>query len=162
MKTIGETQQSSLQRAFDTSRLGAIPEYREVTVEKEYMTGTERGTKTSWGVGGAILGSLLGAMVGGLPGAALGLSLGSAASTAGRNARAIYTKHNVVVGDNLEEQRQVAIEYYANAVPEYLSEQVQGIYSPLRNSMLKYCQVLSLEMHRLRQALKSLEMSTVQ
>ena len=163
MTTIGETQQSALQRAFDTSRLGAIPEYREVTVEKEYMTGTERGTKTAWGAGGAALGGAIGTMFGGLPGGIIGASLlGSAANMIGRSARASYTKHHVVVGDNLEEQRQVAIEHYANAVPEYLNEQVRGICDPLRNSMLAYCQALAREMECLRQALKSLETSTVQ
>ena len=126
------------------------------------MTGTERGTKTAWGAGGAALGGAMGAMFGGPAGAIIGASLGSAATMIGRSARARYTKHHVVVGDNLEEQRQVAIEHYANAVPEYLNEQVRGIYEPLRNAMLKYCQALTREMECLRQALKSLETSTVQ
>ncbi|MNF05833.1 hypothetical protein D3C80_2056560 [compost metagenome] len=68
----------------------------------------------------------------------------------------------MVVGDNLEEQRQIAIEQYANALPAYLNEQVQGIYQPLRNSMLEYCQVLTIEMQRLRQAFSTLETSTLQ
>ncbi|HJH20239.1 MAG TPA: dynamin, partial [Pseudomonas lactis] len=65
-------------------------------------------------------------------------------------------------GDNLEEQRQVAIDQYANALPTYLNEQVQGIYEPLRNSMLEYCQVLTIEMQRLREAFNTLETSSVQ
>ncbi len=80
----------------------------------------------------------------------------------GRGAEAIRAKHNVVVGDNLEEQRQVAIEQYANALPDYLTEQVWGIYEPLRDSMLEYCQILTIEMERLRQALITLETSTAQ
>lgn len=162
MKAIGETQQNALQRAFDTSRLGAIPEYREVTVEKEYMSGTRSSTKTAWGTGGAILGGTIGFFLGGPAGAAAGASLGSAASMIGRSAEAIFAKHNVVVGDNLEEQRQIAIERYANALPAYLNEQVRGIYNPLRDSMLEYCQVLTIEMERLRQALNTLETSTAQ
>lgn len=162
MKSIGESQQNALQRAFDTSRLGAIPEYREVTVEKEYISGTRSSTKTAWGAGGAIIGGVIGFMVGGPPGAAAGASLGSAASMIGRGAEAIRAKHNVVVGDNLEEQRQVAIEQYANALPDYLNEQVRGIYDPLRDSMVEYCQVLTIEMERLRQAFRTLETSTKQ
>lgn len=162
MKSIGESQHNALQRAFDTSRLGAIPEYREVTVEKEYISGTRSSTKTAWGAGGALIGGAIGFFVGGPAGAAAGASLGSAASMIGRGAEAIRSKHNVVVGDNLEEQRQVAIEQYANALPAYLSEQVRGIYDPLRDSMLEYCQVLTIEMERLRQAFITLETSTAQ
>lgn len=162
MKSIGESQQNALQRAFDTSRLGAIPEYREVTVEKEYISGTRSSTKTAWGTGGALIGGAIGFMLGGPAGAAAGASLGSAASMIGRGAEAIRAKHNVVVGDNLEEQRQVAIEQYANALPAYLSEQVRALYDPLRDSMLEYCQVLTIEMERLRQALRTLETSTKQ
>ena len=162
MHSIGETQQKALKRAFDTSRLGAIPEYREVTVEKEYMSGTRSSTKTAWGTGGAILGGVIGFVVGGPAGAAAGASLGSAASMIGRSAEAIFAKHNVVVGDNLEEQRQIAIDQYANALPTYLNEQVQGIYEPLRNSMLEYCQILTIEMQRLRGAFNTLETSSVQ
>lgn len=160
MKGIGESQQNALQRAFDTSRLGAIPAYREVTVEKEYTSGTRSSTKTAWGAGGAVLGGVIGFFVGGPAGAAAGASLGSAASMIGRSAEAIRSKHNVVVGDNLEEQRQVAIEQYANALPGYLTEQVRGIYNPLRDSMLEYCQILTIEMERLRQALTTLETSS--
>ena len=80
----------------------------------------------------------------------------------GRSAEAIRAKHNVVVGDNLEEQRQAAIEQYANALPDYLNEQVRGIYDPLRDSMLQYCQILTIEMERLRKALITLETSTAQ
>lgn len=162
MQTIGETQQNALKRAFDTSRLGAIPEYQEVTVEKEYMCGTRSGTKTAWGTAGAIIGGTIGFFVGGPAGAAAGASLGGAASMIGRSADAIMAKHNVVVGDNLEEQRQIAIEQYANALPTYLNEQVLGIYEPLHDCMLEYCQVLTIEMQRLLQALNTFETSTVQ
>ena len=162
MKGIGESQQIALQRAFNTSRLGAIPAYREVTVEKEYTSGTRSSTKTASGAGGAVLGGVIGFFVGGPAGAAAGASMGSAASMIGRGAEAIRAKHNVVVGDNLEEQRQVAIEQYANALPEYLTEQVRGIYDPLRDSMLEHCQILTIEMERLRQALITLETSTAQ
>ena len=126
------------------------------------MSGTRSSTKTAWGTGGAILGGTIGFFLGGPAGAAAGASLGSAASMIGRSAEAIFAKHNVVVGDNLEEQRQIAIERYANALPAYLNEQVRGIYNPLRDSMLEYCQVLTIEMERLRQALNTLETSTAQ
>lgn len=162
MQTIGEAQQNALKRAFDTSRLGAIPEYQEVTVEKEYMSGTRSSTKAAWGTAGAIIGGTIGFFVGGPAGAAAGMSLGGAASMIGRSAEAIMAKHNVVVGDNIEEQRQIAIEQYANALPTYLNEQVRGIYEPLHDSMLEYCQVLPIEMLRLRQTLNTLETSTVQ
>lgn len=162
MQAIGETQQNALKRAFDMSRLGAIPEYQEVTVEKEYMSGTRGSTKTAWGSAGAAIGGTIGFFVGGPAGAALGASLGGAASMIGRSAEAIMAKQTVVVGDNLEEQRQIAIEQYANALPTYLNEQVLGIYEPLRDSMLEYCQVLTIEMQRLRQALNTLETSNVQ
>lgn len=162
MKNIGENQQNALQRAFDTSRLGAIPEYQEVTVEKEYISGTRSSTKTAWGTGGALLGGAIGFLVGGPAGAAAGFSLGGTASMIGRSAEAILAKHKVVIGDNQEEQRQAAIEHYANTFPTYLNEQVQGIYDPLRDSMLEYCQVLTIEMERLRQALRTLETSTAQ
>ncbi|VXC97592.1 Dynamin [Pseudomonas sp. 8Z] len=162
IKSIGESQQNALQRAFDTSRLGAIPEYQEVTVEKEYISGTRSSTKTAWGTGGALLGGAIGFLIGGPAGAAAGASLGGAASMIGRSAEAVFAKHSVVIGDNQEEQRQAAIEHYANAFPAYLNEQVQGIYAPLQDSMLEYCQVLNIEMERLRQALNTLETSTAQ
>ena len=161
MQTIGETQQNALTRVFDKSRLGAIPEYQEVTVEKEYMSGTRSSTKAAWGTAGAIIGGTIGFFIGGPAGAAAGASLGGAASMIGRSAEAIMAKHNVVVGDNLEEQRQIAIEQYANVLPTYLNEQVLGIYEPLRDSMLEYCQVLTIEMQHLRQTLNTLETSTV-
>ncbi|MEE4148855.1 dynamin family protein [Pseudomonas viridiflava] len=161
MQTIGERQQNALKRVFDTSRLGAIPEFQEVTIEKEYMSGTRSSTKAAWGTAGAIVGGTIGFFVGGPAGAAAGASLGGAASMIGRSAEAIMAKHNVVVGDNLEEQRRIAFEQYAEVLPSYLNEQVLGIYEPLRDSMLEYCQVLTIEMQRLRQTLNTLETSTV-
>ncbi|MDR0277052.1 MAG: hypothetical protein LBJ37_04145 [Paucimonas sp.] len=162
LQKIGETQQNSLQRAFDTSRLGAIPDYREETEEKEYMSGTRRSTKTAWGAGGMVLGAVIGFAVGGPAGAALGATLGSSARMVGDDAEAIYEKHQVVVGDNLEEQRQAAIKHYANALPGYLEDQVEDLYVPLRDSMQDYCKVLTDEMKRLHTALDTLEKSTMQ
>jgi hypothetical protein len=156
MKQIDKTQQAGLRRAFDASRLSALPEYREVTVAKEYQTGTESGTKTAWGAGGTLLGAALGFAVGGIPGALLGASIGSASSLAGRSAKARYETHQVVVGDNLEEQRQAALDAYANAVPALLAEHVMGLYEPVRASMQRYCEALVTEITRLNDRLDSL------
>ncbi|MQT62393.1 dynamin [Pseudomonas sp. FSL R10-0056] len=156
MKHIDKTQQAGLRRAFDASRLSALPEYREVTVAKEYRTGTESGTKTAWGAGGTLLGGAVGFLVGGIPGALLGASIGSASSLAGRSAKARYETHQVVVGDNLEEQRQAALDAYANAVPALLAEHVMGLYEPVRASMQRYCEVLVTEITRLNDRLDSL------
>lgn len=162
MNRIGEKQRDGLQSAFDASRLSALPEYREVTVEKEYMSGTESGTKTAWGVGGAIAGGLIGFFVGGPAGAAVGASLGSAASTVGRSAQARYETHQVVIGDNLEEQRQAALDAYANAVPTLLTAHVLGLYEPVRDSMLRYCKALDTEMTNLIDQLGPLGENTLQ
>lgn len=162
MKHIGDTQNQGLQQAFDTSRLGAIPQYREVTEEREYMSGTQSSTKAKWGAGGALIGGLIGFALGGPAGAAAGASLGSAASAIGNSARAIYDKHHVVIGDNLEEQRQAAYEHYADALPRYLTEQVNAIYEPVRDAMLEYCKVLTAEMQKLHDALDVLQKSTAQ
>lgn len=162
MNRIGEKQRDGLQSAFDASRLGALPEYREVTVEKEYMSGTTGGTKTAWGTGGAIAGGVIGFFLGGPAGAALGASLGSAASNVGRSAQARYATHQVVVGDNLEDQRQAALDAYANAVPDLLTGYVLSLYEPVRDSMQCYCRALDAEMNRLVEQLGSLGENTQQ
>jgi hypothetical protein len=153
LRAIGKTQQAGLRRAFDASRLSALPEYREVTEAKEYMAGTESGTKTAWGAGGSLLGGAVGFFFGGVPGAILGASIGSASSMAGRSAKARYETHQVVVGDNLEEQRQAALDAYANAVPTLLAEHVMGLYEPVRAGMQRYCEGLVTESNRLNERL---------
>ncbi len=153
LRHIGKTQQAGLRRAFDTSRLSALPEYREVTEAKEYMTGAESGTRTAWGTAGSLLGGAVGFLVGGVPGALLGASIGSASSLAGRGAKARYETHHVVVGDNSEEQRQAALDAYVNAFPGLLAEHVMGLYEPVRASMQHYCEVLASEINRLNDRL---------
>lgn len=153
LRHIGKTQQAGLRRAFDASRLSALPEYREVTEAKEYQAGTEAGTKTAWGTGGAVLGGVVGFFLGGVPGAIAGASLGGAASAAGRSAKARYETHQVVVGDNLEEQRQAALDAYANAVPALLAEHVMSLYEPVRAAMQCYCEGLVTEIARLNDRL---------
>ena len=150
---IGKTQTAGLRRAFDASRLSALPEYREVTEAKEYQVGTESGTKTAWGTGGSLLGGAVGFLVGGIPGALIGASIGSASSLAGRSAKARYETHHVVVGDNLEEQRQAALDAYANAVPALLAENVMVLYEPVRAGMQRYCEELVTEIARLNDRL---------
>ncbi|WP_112196780.1 dynamin family protein [Pseudomonas sp. LG1E9] len=153
LRHIGKTQQAGLRRAFDASRLSALPEYREVTQAKEYRAGTESGTKTAWGAGGTLVGGAIGFLVGGIPGALLGASIGSTSSLAGRSAKARYETHQVVVGDNLEEQRQAALDAYANAVPDLLAEHVMQLYEPVRAGMQRYCEQLVSEIARLNDRL---------
>lgn len=153
LRHIGKTQQAGLRRAFDASRLSALPEYREVTQAKEYRAGTESGTKTAWGAGGTLVGGAIGFLVGGIPGALLGASIGSTSSLAGRSAKARYETHQVVVGDNLEEQRQAALDAYANAVPGLLAEHVMQLYEPVCAGMQRYCEQLVTEIARLNDRL---------
>lgn len=156
MQLIGNKQRDGLKKAFDASRLGALPEYREITEAKQYRAGTESGTKTAWGAGGTLIGGAIGFLVGGIPGALLGASLGSTSSLAGRSAKARYATHQVVVGDNLEEQRQAALDAFAHAVPALLGEHVMNLYEPVRASMQNYCEVLVTEITRLNDQLDSL------
>ncbi|SEJ04730.1 Dynamin family protein [Azotobacter beijerinckii] len=146
---IGEQQQRGLRQAFDSSRLGSLPEYQEITVEKEYFSGTRKGTKSWFGLGGAALGGALGFFLGGPAGAALGASLGASASALGRSASAEYRRHQVVVGDNREELRQAALDHYAKKLPELLTEHVNSLYTLLRAALQEYCKTLDSDMTEL-------------
>lgn len=64
---IGEQQQRGLRRAFDSSRLGSLPEYQEIAIEKEYFSGTRKSTKSWFGLGGAAVGGAIGFFLGGPP-----------------------------------------------------------------------------------------------
>lgn len=139
---IGESQQQGLKQAFDSSRLSGLPQYQEITEEKEYFIGTKKSNKGLFGLGGSIIGGVVGFFVGGPPGAAIGASLGSGVSLAGRSASAEYGRHQVVVGDNREDQRQAAIENYSNILPRLLTEHVNSLYDPLRAAMLDYSNAL--------------------
>lgn len=146
---IGEQQQQGLRQAFDSSRLGSLPEYQEITVEKEYFSGTRKGTKSWFGLGGAALGGAIGFFLGGPPGAALGASLGASASALGRSASAEYSRHQVVVGDNREELRQAALDHYAKKLPELLAEHVNSLYTLLHAALQEYCTTLDSDMTEL-------------
>lgn len=146
---IGEQQQHGLYQAFDSSRLGSLPEYQEITVEKEYFTGTRKGNKTWLGFGGAIAGGTLGFLLGGPAGAALGASLGSSASALGRPTSAEYKRHQVVVGDNREELRQAALNNYATKLPDLLAEYVNSLHAQLRSALQEYCKTLDSDMTKL-------------
>ncbi|BAK77609.1 dynamin family protein [Pseudogulbenkiania sp. NH8B] len=153
---IGEQQQQGLRQAFDRSRLGSLPEYQEITVEKEYFSGTRKGTKSWFGLGGAIAGGAVGFILGGPAGAALGASLGASASTFGRSAGAEYSRHQVVVGDNREELRQAALDNYAKKLPELIAEHVNTLYTPLRAALQEYCKTLDSDMTELKIKLEQL------
>ncbi|WP_346798043.1 dynamin family protein [Halomonas sp. Bachu 37] len=156
LNKIGERQQQGLKQAFDSSRLSGIPEYREITEEKEYFVGTREGNKSLWGLGGTLLGGAAGFLLGGPAGAAIGASVGSASSMVGRSASAEYGRHQVVVSDNREEQRQAAIENYSNILPRLLDEHVNTLYGPLRTAMLEYCGALDRDMTELMDNLENL------
>ncbi|WP_213662015.1 dynamin family protein [Stutzerimonas stutzeri] len=146
---IGEQQQQGLRQAFDSSRLGSLPEYQELTVEKEYFSGTRKSTKSWFGLGGAVVGGTLGFFLGGPAGAAVGASLGSSAGALGRSASAEYKRHQVVVGDNREELRQAALDDYAKRLPELLSGHVNSLYMLLREALQEYCKTLDSDMTEL-------------
>lgn len=153
---IGEQQQQGLRRAFDSSRLGSLPEYQEIAIEKEYFSGTRKSTKSWFGLGGAAVGGAIGFFLGGPPGAALGASLGSSASALGRSASAEYTRHQVVVGDNREERRQAALDHYAKKLPELLADHVNSLYAQLRTALQEYCKTLDSDMTELMNDLDQL------
>lgn len=146
---IGERQQQGLCQAFDSSRLGSLPEYKEITVEKEYFSGTRKGNKSMFGLAGAVLGGGVGLVLGGPAGAALGASLGSSASGLGRSSSPEYSRHQVVVGDNREELRQAALDNYAKRLPELLTEYVYSRYSLLHAALDEYCKTLDSDMTEL-------------
>lgn len=153
---IGEQQQKTFRDAFDSSRLGAIPEYREIVEEREYFVGTRKGSKKTLGAIGALVGGGIGLFFGGPAGAALGASLGSMAGMGGSSARAEYGRHDVVVGDNREDQRQSAMANYAGTLPGALSEYVNARYNPLRSAMQEYCKVLDGDVTALMGSLEKL------
>lgn len=146
---IGERQQQGLRQAFDSSRLASLPEYQEITVEKEYFSGTHKGNKSWFGLGGAAAGGLVGFFLGGPAGAALGAALGSSASALGRSASTEYGRHQVVVGDNREVLRQAALDHYAKKLPELLAEHVNSLYTLLRGAQEEYCKTLDSDMTEL-------------
>lgn len=146
---IGESQQQEFKQAFDSSRLAALPEYQEIIEEKDYLIGTTKSNKSLFGAMGATIGGIVGLAVAGPVGAAIGASLGSSASIAGDSASTEYGKHNVVVGDNREDQRQSAIENYSTTLPALLTEYVNSLYDPLRTGMLEYCTALESDMNKL-------------
>jgi len=156
LESIGERQQQGLRKAFDSSRLGRLPEYREITEEKEYVVGTRTGTKKWFGLGGAAIGGAIGFFLGGPPGAAVGASLGAAASGLGSSASAEYGRHHVVVGDNREEQHQAAQEHYVKAFPAMLAAYVNSLYAPLQEVMQDYCKALDSDMTELMVNLEQL------
>lgn len=153
---IGERQEQGLRKAFDSSRLAGLPEYQEITIEKEYFNGTSRGTKHWLGLGGAALGAAVGFFLGGPAGAALGASIGGSASAFGSSASAEYSRHQVVVGDNREERRQAALDHYAKTFPELLAEHVGSLYTPLREALQEYCRTLDSDMTALMVNLEQL------
>lgn len=146
---IGENQQQGLKKAFDSSRLSDLPAYQEITEEKEYFIGTKKSNKGLFGLAGTVLGGGAGFLLGGPAGAVLGASLGSTASMAGRSANAEYGRHQVVVGDNREDQRQSAIEHYSNTLPNLLTGHVNSLYSPHKSAMLDYCNTLNSDVAKL-------------
>lgn len=153
---IGEKQREGLQQAFDSSRLSKLPEYKELTEEREYFVGTQKGNKRLFGALGAIVGGVAGFLVAGPVGAAAGAALGGGASAAGRSASAEYGRHQVVVGDNMEDRRQAAIEGYSNTIEQLLIEHINAIYKPVYLAMLDYCQTLELDMSKLTADIKNL------
>lgn len=153
---IGEKQRAGLKQAFDSSRLSKLPEYKELTEEKEYFVGTQKGNKGKLGLLGAIGGGVLGFVLGGPAGAALGASLGSAAAATGRSASAEYGRHQVVVGDNMEDRRQAAIESYSNTIQNQLTEYVNTIYEPVYKGMQGYCKALESDMTELTGKIENL------
>lgn len=153
---IGERQQEGLRQAFDSSRLAGLPEYQEITEEKEYFSGTRKGTKNWWGLAGAIAGGAAGFLAGGPAGAAIGAGLGANASIFGRSASAEYNRHQVVVGDNREERRQAALDHYAKTLPELLTGHVNALYTPLRAALQEYCESLNRDMTDLMNTLEQL------
>lgn len=158
---IGEKHREGLKQAFDCSRLSKLPEYKELTEEKEYFVGTKKSNKSTLAILGAIGGGVIGLVVGGPAGAALGASLGGgAASAAGRSASAEYGRHKVVVGDNMEERRQAAIESYSNTIPSLLTEYVNTIYEPVYKGMLGYCKALESDMTELMGQIEDLALGS--
>lgn len=154
--SIGERQQQDLRQAFDSSRLGNLPEYQEVTEEKEYFVGTRKSNKHWFGASGTLLGGTVGFFLGGPAGAALGATLGGATSILGRSASPEYARHQVVVGDNREDQRQAALEGYASTLSPLLKEHVNGLYEPLHQAMQNYCSTLNSDMTSLMGSLEQL------
>lgn len=146
---IGEQQQQGLCKAFDSSCLGSLPEYKEITVEKEYFTGTRKGNKSKFGLAGALLGGTVGFLMGGPAGAALGASVGASARGLGRSTSAEYSRHQVVVGDNREELRQAALDNYAKKLPKLLTDYVYSRYSLLHDALQEYCKALDSDMTEL-------------
>ncbi len=153
---LGDRQQQDLRRAFDSSRLSGLPEYREITEDREYFAGTQKGTKSWLGLAGAVAGGVVGFFAGGPAGAAVGASLGSSASALGSSASAEYKRHQVVVGDNREEQHQAALDHYVKTFPALLVDHVNALYGPLNTAMQGYCSVLNSDMDELKLSLEQL------
>lgn len=155
-EAIGEMQKKSLAAAFDGSRLARLPEYREISEDREYSV-IKSGNKKKTGFWGALAGGALGFVLGGPGGAALGASLGGGVGgAAGDSAQEERRKHSVVVGDNLHERQRMAMAEYADGFPELLKEHVNRLYAQIREANQKYISGLDEDVSGLKAKLAAL------
>lgn len=101
--------QSVVKRAYSSSELVKLPEFKLEKVEEQIPV-VRSGTKKRNSLFGTLLGGVAGFVVGGPGGALIGASLGGGAgSLTGRSAGVNYRSINITIGDNLQEIRQQVI-----------------------------------------------------
>jgi predicted GTPase len=123
--------QSAVKRAYSSSDLVKLPEFKLEKVE-EQITIVQSGTKKRNSLFGMLAGGVAGFLLGGPAGAALGASLGGGAGGAtGRSASVNYRSIELTVGDNLQEIRQQAIRSSEKMLEEQMRKSAGLLWSSM-------------------------------
>lgn len=123
--------QSAIKRAYSSSGLVKLPEFKLEKVEEQIPV-VRSGTKKRNSLLGTVVGGVAGFVVGGPGGALLGASLGGGAGSAtGRSAGVNYRSINITVGDNLQEIRQQAIRSSEKMFEEQVRKSAGSLWSSI-------------------------------
>lgn len=123
--------QSAVRRAYSSSDLVKLPEFKLEKVEEQIPV-VQAGTKKRNSLFGTLLGGAIGLIVGGPGGALLGASLGGGAGGAtGRSAGVNYRNIEITVGDNLQEIRQQAIRSSEKMFEEQMRKSADSLWSSM-------------------------------
>ncbi len=123
--------QSAVKRAYSSSDLVKLPEFKLEKVEEQIPI-VQSGTKKRNSLFGMLAGGVAGFFLGGPAGAALGASLGGGAGSAtGRSAGVNYRSIELTVGDNLQEIRQQAIRSSEKMLEEQMRKSAGLLWSSM-------------------------------
>ena len=123
--------QSAVKRAYSSSDLVKLPEFKLEKVEEQIPI-VRSGTKKRNSLLGTLAGGGIGFVLGGPAGAALGASLGGGLGSAtGRKTDVNYRSINITVGDNLQKIRQQAIRSSDKIFEEQMRNSADSLWSSM-------------------------------